>query len=371
MSTFVADPSIGFNFQDKSSAKEWSVKQEWTINEVELMDKVSDLAREQQQFQKAHGKSPILAHLEEIAKAAGISEADLAFTEEEQGFFDTYERFLARANQSTVDGEISKDLVPEALNLSSLLGEKIKELEVSTMSKLSTAEPGELSAAQIALHEKLFDAVDKDFIIDEDDEVFDSKTDPAVVAEAFKNVGSNIFNEPVREAERAEALLGLDAQVDLEKSMRAFNEHTAKFSSVRLEPKIEDTVEADVQELARLLANNPSFSEKDVEESLSYYRQMVSVKGSAATNTDYKKEFPQLDFKQVAPWTYNREVRLPGVELAARIGEDWKYQDVPTPLSERYASLLAEAEAQLGPENVKHVKEMLDALQSDNALGKQ
>ncbi len=35
-----------------AAEQEWSVKQEWTINEVELMDKVSDLAREQQQFQK-------------------------------------------------------------------------------------------------------------------------------------------------------------------------------------------------------------------------------------------------------------------------------------------------------------------------------
>ena len=71
------------------------------------------------------------------------------------------------------------------------------------------------------------------------------------------------------------------------------------------------------------------------------------------------------------PWTYNREVRLPGQALADRVGEDWKYQDVPTPLGDTYQQLLADAERALGPESMKELRAVLADMEGVNPLGKQ
>ena len=52
----------------------------------------------------------------------------------------------------------------------------------------------------------------------------------------------------------------------------------------------------DVKELAKLLAENPGYTEADIKEGLEYYRAVVGKK--VAADHDLKKEFPQLNFKQ-------------------------------------------------------------------------
>jgi hypothetical protein len=110
----------------------------------------------------------------------------------------------------------------------------------------------------------------------------------------------------------------------------------------------------DERDIARLLAENPTFKEEDIADALAYYRRVMAEDPTAA---DAAKEFPQTVYKRETPWAYQREVNLPGGELVQRLQEDGSYGDVKTPFSERLTEYEQQMEEALGPKIADIVKQ--------------
>ncbi len=74
---------------------------------------------------------------------------------------------------------------------------------------------------------------------------------------------------------------------------------------------------------------------------------------------------------QVQPWTYDRGLDFPGTALADRLDDKGNYLNAPSTSAQQYADMYSEAAAALGPDGMKHLKDVLSRVENPDALGKQ
>lgn len=144
------------------------------------------------------------------------------------------------------------------------------------------------------------------------------------------------FEQPIPEDEEALFFNEYDSYKDIKNDYARHLEHWDDFSSVKLEEPMYKQYKGDVQDVARLLEDNPSYTKDDVASSVALYDALVNKKNAAPEEP--KKEFPELDYPPEAPWLFERPVKYPGEELASRIGDSLEYNN-----TEDVAALEAEA----------------------------
>lgn len=369
--SYVPDPSLKFEYKEKEEVKKWVAEEQWHVD-GEDTDAVSALAQEYQDFVKQHGMDPTSVALRDLAKTPGALKpgASVELDEHSKGVMAAGEKLLARLNEAGDD--VSEELQEELQRFTDMLMKETQALDAGLRELLVA--PGDGDDASVppevqAALDKLMRAGETDFIIEPEDEVLSSKSSPVDVEYAERMLEDTVFDAPIKEVERPESLLGMETPSEVEKTLRTFNQHIERFSSIKLDKKVEDNLEGEVAELARLLSQNPSFSKADVEEAVEFFEKVVTKK--IAVDHDYKQDVPSLNYKEVQPWTYDRGLDFPGTALADRLDDKGRYLDAPSSTAQQYADLYSSAVEALGPAAMKHLKEVLARVDNPNALGKQ
>lgn len=333
--------TLSFDKDDLDEPSLWKVENDWSMDWRDVTQTQLGELRRQRAYLEEHGAPEHVVLSDELRQLVAPGDIDEVFATASRN---ASPAIKALANLPELsDQPIMNEAEDGSLDVDYSAAEKSKSDWLASLSILEAAMkdlfaedkgdeavldgPDASDPAVSDLLTKLEDSLASDLLVElSDDFMSNEELDTFVTSAEARNINVDPFELDLPEDEMASHFAGYDNFKDIQDDYRTHVDHFDDFSNVKLPTPVWKRYKGHTQDMARLMAENPGYSDEDVVKYADMFRTLV--KTGDLPEDDVNVEFPELNYPPEAPWLYERPVVLPGEKLAEQVAEDGTYTNI-------------------------------------------